>query len=582
MLVIDTETTGLGRDARIFAYSVTDWEGKTEIYRSLDRRFLPRLKELFKLGKNQIPLIFHNASFDLGMISRLLGRPVWRGLKFHDTMVLSHLVLNHHYSHSLEDLAFDLAGYPKIDREIHGLAKKLGGMHKVPKEDMDRYQTADGERTMLLFRAFFPKVRGRPEWARLYELELEVIQVSLDMERRGIRLLRGETGRLIEELERKCRALEILLEERTWKGFQPLSVLDRRKLLYEVYGFKPIGKKTGTGEETTNKVVIRQYLEKRGVPDWRKRTLECLLEYGSYRHGIPILKGYLKAAGEDGIIHPRIHSLAAVTGRQSASNPNLMNVAKEEVLLNPYPIPARRCFGPREGYVNLHIDYSGIEMRLLVHYSKDERMLEAFRKGEDPHDLACQIFYGQLTKELRGAAKNTNFAIPYGAQIQKVYETLGLGKKEGEQAFLRYQSTFPGLCGLSRVTAEEVFNTGGVTTAHGRYLRVPKREAYVGTNYKIQGTGADILKIAETRVARLHRGEWDGVYLLLPIHDELVIEYPASEMNSLPDYLADVERVMTDFPQLTVPLEIGVEIAVDNWSEKTEWNPRTVSNEKQG
>jgi len=329
-----------------------------------------------------------------------------------------------------------------------------------------------------------------------------------------------------------------------------------------------------SGAPSTNKAVISQLREEH--PHW---VLDMVLKHRSWRRGSTMLGSYLDFAGEEDIIHPNIKTCGAATSRESCSNPNLQNVEKTGVLLNPFPVPSRTVFRPRPGFVNFHIDYAGIELRLLVHYSDDKRMIEAILKGEDVHALAAEVFYGDRFRRakgserttLRGAAKNANFAIPYGASGKKVGATLGIGEREGMQRYAEYRRVFPGLCGLTKKIIEEVLETGHVLTAFGRKLYIPKDKPYIGTNYKVQGTAAGVIKRAQVRVNEyIQKNVGSGMQLLLPIHDEIILECERSLLPYTNEIFRDIREMMIDFPQFKVPMEIEISVATVDWEHKKE------------
>lgn len=572
VLAFDVETTGLDAfaGARVFSFSTTDYCGATEVWRTEDPGFREKLEWLF--SPHAPVLVAHNAHFDLRMVGHLLRRPVWWTKKWHDTMIMAHILMNHHYSKSLEDLAWDLLKYPKIDKEVHLLARQAGGMHHVPKEVMKQYQSCDTTRTMLLYRLFNPKIRANKQLVDIYQNECDVVKVTMDMEGRGVVLDRYETVKLRRELKRTVKKCRSNLESSTWVGFNPRSVLDMRQLLYQNWKL-PISQITKKGSPSVGKEVLREIRNSGGH---RGVIASLVIEHNSALTGVAILKSYLESAGEDDVIHPRLTTLAAITGRQSSSNPNLQNVAKEGVLLNPFPIPARRCFRPRDRHVNIHLDFSGIEMRLLVEYSGEEELVRVIREGGDVHVPAAETFFGRRFETanehdratLRGAGKNANFACPYGAGADKVVATLGLPTDEGHAAYKRYCKRFPRLVTLSEGMSAAVQQLGFVRTRFGRCLRVPKNKAYVGTNYVIQGTAAEILKRSQVRIHALHYERWPEVHLILTIHDEVVIEFPRHLLAQLPTYLQEVREEMTRFPEFEVPLEVEASLVTQNWSRK--------------
>jgi len=309
--------------------------------------------------------------------------------------------------------------------------------------------------------------------------------------------------------------------------------------------------------------------------------LDDVIEYRSWTRGQSILASYLDFRDDEGAIHPNIRTCGAVTGREACADPNLQNVEKEGRIRNPFPVPARRCFRPRPGFVNFHADYAGIEMRILIHYSDDPKMLDCLNNGDgDVHSLAAAVFYGRRfteetdkkkRKSLRDAAKNANFAIPYGASAAKVAATLALPLSDAKVKYGIYKATFPGLAGLSRTIEGWVKRDGFVRTAFGRIIHVPKSKAYIGTNYMVQGTAADILKRAQVRLGPWLERETGGrVRMILPIHDELIIEVPRDMLGVCPELFRGIRREMIrDFmPPLKVPLDVEVDYTIRDWATK--------------
>lgn len=570
-LAFDVETSGLWpyHGCDMFSYATCDIEGNTEVYRETDKNYLKKLREIWS-GKYE--LVMHNCKFDTTFTEKLLGQRL-NHVTIHCTHKMSHILNNHHRSHGLEDLAHELAGYERIDKTVKRLAKKSGGFHKVPVEIMDHYQRMDVERTMLLHSFFWPMIQERCDWLEIYNTEIELVWATMPMEARGLMVHRGRTEKLIENLRGQVEQLrEQLFLLAGWR-FNPNSDDEIRKLLFKKLQL-PMLKQTKTGKSSADKYVLMALKEQTGHP-----ALDIIMKLRSYSRGITTLQSYIDLSDSDMILHTSINTCKAITSREATSHPNLQNVSKSEVLLNPYPIPARVAFRPRPGYVNLHVDYAGIEMRLLVHYSQDPRMIEEMNKPKgDPHALAALVFYGDrflnaegsLKKTLRSAAKNANFAIPYGASIVKVAQTLGIPFSEAKAVFKAYKNMFGPLVGLSKTISGQVEENGYIETAFGRRLHVPRSKGYIGTNYLIQGTAAGVLKRAQNRVHRYNVEETDNdVKLLLPIHDEIVIEYPRSRLNVLPDYMKDINELMIDFPQFDVPMGIEADITTASWEQKT-------------
>jgi len=335
----------------------------------------------------------------------------------------------------------------------------------------------------------------------------------------------------------------------------------------------PIIKTTKTGMPSTQKNEVLLELRERT----KHPAIETILKFRSFSRGASTIKSYLDLADADGLLHPDINTCAAKTGRESCSRPNLENVSKSAVLLNPYPIPARKIFIPRPGHVLFFIDYAGIEMRLLIYYSREQRLIDLLNVGGNPHELAAEIFFGdkyrsasaRRKKVLYGASKNANFAIPYGASAEKVAEALGIPGDEGRKRLEYYRRELPGLVSLTPKISARVKSEGFVETAFGRILKVPRNKAYIGTNYLIQGTAAGILKRAQPRVHRyLEKATGGDARILLPIHDEIIIEYPRSMLKDAKEVLCGVREVMIDFEQFDIPLDVDVEMGTFDWEHK--------------
>ena len=218
-------------------------------------------------------------------------------------------------------------------------------------------------------------------------------------------------------------------------------------------------------------------------------------------------------------------------------------------------------------------------MRLLVDASGEESLVQVMRDGGDVHEPAAVVFYGnryrdatdpKVKKTLRGAAKNANFATPYGGSGAKVATTLGLPIREGLQRFDAYKRAFPKLVNLGRVIGRRVREDGYIETTFGRRLYVPRNKPYIGTNYQIQGTAAGILKRAQVRVERVLDEMTGGeAQILLPIHDEVVIEFPRAQLGEAIHVMRRVREVMIDFPQFSVPLDVDFEITTLDWEHKS-------------
>lgn len=572
VVAYDIETTGLNlhTGAKMFSYSLSTYDGDVSVHRvdGFKNRRIKNERTLLKLFKSRTPLVMHNAKFDLTGYENYFDKKVDYNYPIHDTFIQSNLIQNDHMNHALKNLGWEIAEIPKDDEEK---VKKFKNFQDVPEFIMNEYQERDVIRTMLLHRFFYPKLKEN-NLLEIYNMELKLQRVTMEMERRGIQLN-----------QKACREMQTNLKDDIENSFQDMEdycgkrlnvnrAIDVAWLLYE---FEKLPIRHLTKKTKQPSVAKDTLLELRD--EFKTDGIEFILKLKSWIRGITTLQGYLDEADANSILHPNIKTNGATTGRESCSNPNLQNVAKSGKLLVPYPVLARKVFRPRPGYINIHVDYAGIEARLLIHYSDDPKMINEINKANgDPHRLAAEVFYAGKFKDadkatkkvLRDAAKNANFAVPYGAGMKQTAKTLGLYGNEGLTAYERYRAEFPRYVGLYRDIGKMVREDGYIKTAFGRILHLPKDQSYMGTNYLIQGTAAGILKRAQVRVHEyLEKATGGEVKILLPIHDELIIEYPRKRLPDLRLVLKDVADLMEDF-DFKIPMKVEFELATASWEHK--------------
>jgi len=607
----DTETTGLCPHldgVKMFAFSTCTPSGITNVHR-LDGSRVRQImghKALYNLWvkDSRFTKIMHNAKFDLGFTEKELGIPVSLG-PFHDTSIQSHICQSHHPTHRLKDLAWELAGIPRDDETA--IKSFIRGQNSfnyqiVPEDVMTTYQRLDAERCMLLHLFFHPMILANKQWREIYQMELDLIRVTLRMERRGLMLNRHKCEQVISKLKHDIQDVREefgeIAKKHTGEPFSPTQTAKVAHLLFDVLKLPVLKRTKVTEQPSTDKDDALLPLRLTNPHP----VIDLILKYRSWSHGISILTSYLEHADAGGIIHPDIRTCGATrTGRESCSRPNLQNVEKLGVLKNPFPIPARTVFRPRPGYVNFHIDYAGIELRLLVDSSGDDILLRELKKQDgDPHAMAARVFYPPFTPEerrefsavdniiqqgfssfkkgdaewstLRGSAKNCNFAIPYGSGASTASTILAIPPELGRRRYAKYQRKFPRLCNLSSKIQADVRESGYITTKFGRRLYVPRNKPFYGTNYYIQGTAAGVLKRAQVRVAKILEEQTGGeVALLLPIHDEVIIECPRKRLKDAQEVFQNVRAAMEDFPQFKVPMKVEIKIATASWARQTDF-----------
>jgi DNA polymerase-1 len=585
-ITFDVETAGgalYHQGARVFAYSLCDARGSTDVYR-FDRTATRRAKGERVLRQvwndDQVAKVGHNILFDIGATVES-GYPLPEGTPIHDTQLMSKILRNLAPTHALDMLAWELCGYSReLDIKVKRLTPGGLGYERVPEPIMDAYQRADAERTMLLYHTFWPYIKENPGFLDEYNTELALTWATRRIIKRGLYLRQEETHKLVARLEQEIKAVLRQICGTLGRTINPRGE-DMRKLLFEELKLPVIKRSEKTGKPSMDKEVFATWEQD---PEVEHPVLDMVLKYRSYTYSLPIIQSYLKFANTDGLIHPGIYVSQADTGRQAVENPNMQNVQKPGVLTNRFPVPARHLFGPKYDYVWFLIDYAGQEALLLVHYSGDRAMLEIVNtQGPGAiHDAGAVIAYRDdfslcpdpvRKKGLRHNVKGAmSFGIPYGSSDKTACLNLQLPPAVGMPRLREYRSKFAKYCNLTNVLMDQVRRLGYIETAFGRRLYVPRDMPYAATNYLIQGTGAGMLKRAQVKVDKYLEDMTGGAAgIVLPIHDEIVIEWPRDMLPQAPAMLRDIAELMCDFGDLfTVEFTVECRVATCHWADTKE------------
>ena len=394
-------------------------------------------------------------------------------------------------------------------------------------------------------------------WQQYEDIELPLVYVLHDMEKEGIRVKREELARYGEKLQVRIEELEKIIYDRAGEKFNINSPKQLGVILFEKMGL-PGGKKTKTGYSTAADV-----LEKL-APD--HAIVSDILEYrqltklkSTYADG---LAGYI---GEDGRIHSSFNQTITATGRISSTEPNLQNIPIRMELGRLI----RKVFVPEEGCVFLDADYSQIELRVLAHCSGDERLIQAYREEKDIHRItASQVFhipFDQVTDLQRRNAKAVNFGIVYGISSFGLSQDLSITRKEAADYIERYFETYPGVKQFLDGLVSDAKEKGYAKTLFGRRRPMPELSSgnfmqrsfgeRVAMNAPIQGTAADIIKIAMIRVHDRLEKEQMKSRLILQVHDELLVEARKEEAEKA---AAILREEMMHAAELSVPLEVDM------------------------
>lgn len=506
------------------------------------------------------PKAGQNAKYDL-LVYRSAGvRP---GGLVHDTMVLSFLVDPQERTHNLDDLALrhlNLAKIPTAD--LIGKGRDQVTMAEVPVETVAEYASEDADATLRILGVLEPRLREAGVEALYRDVEMPLVGVLADMEERGIRVDGAALERMGADLGAREAALAAEIQALAGEEFNVNSTQQLGAVLFErlqVQGRRK-AKRTKTGyrtdvetlEQYAEHAIVGKVLEYRGCAKLRSTYLDPLPRLVNPRTGR---------------LHTSFSQIGAVTGRLSSSNPNLQNIpvrTEEGRAIRGAFIPGE------EGWRLVSADYSQIELRVLAHLAEDPGFTEAFRSGEDIHRATAARIFGLLpggvTPELRGRAKAINFGVIYGMGEQRLARETGITTKEAREFIEAYFRTYPRVKEFHEEQLRKALEVGYVETILGRrrWIRdellspqggIAANARNNAINTPIQGSAADIVKVAMIRVHRRLREEDLDAHLLLQVHDELVLECPADRVEAL---AAVLREEMEGAMELRVPLVVQV------------------------
>jgi DNA polymerase-1 len=467
-----------------------------------------------------------------------------------DTLLAAYLIDPGRASYELDDLALeygvDVRPEPETDEETTALLRRAA----LP------LRLVSQMRARLL-------ERGNLE---LYEsIELPLTQVLADMEDAGVRIDTYRMGEITARLADRVEELESSAHELAGEEFMLGSTQQVAKILFEKLQLTP-GRKGKTGYSTDTRVLrsIRGEHEIVGViEEWRE--LSKLIN--TYLGPLPTL------IGDDGRLHTTINQAVAATGRLSTSNPNLQSIPIRTELGREI----RSAFIAEQGSKLVSADYSQIELRILAHVSGEPKLRDAFERGEDIHTATAAEVLGRdpaaLTKGERAVAKMINFGIIYGISAFGLSENLEIPREQAQEYIDAYLARFPHVQDFIARTIEEAARDGYVTSLLGRRRPVPEIRAQnrqtrslgerLAVNFVMQGSNADIIKVAMIRIHRRLRDEGRGAHLVLQVHDELLLEAPEAEVGALKDL---VREEMCGAYALDPPLAVDVGSGAD-WNE---------------
>jgi DNA polymerase-1 len=487
-----------------------------------------------------------------------------RGLAL-DTMVASYLVNPGRQTHRLSDVAFDFLQIPPPPEPFDGAAAWEAG-------DVEAVARDAAERASLVERLTAPLRERLAELGLdrlLDELEVPLIPILARMEEAGIAVDRDYLGRLSVTLDERIQAIERRIHELAGEEFTINSPRQLGQILFDKLGFKPT-RRTKTGYSTDaetlatlaeDQEIARQVLEYRELTKLKSTYVDALARLADERTGR---------------VHTTFNQTVTATGRLSSSDPNLQNIPVRTELGREI-----RCafIAGEPGWQLLSADYSQIELRVLAHIARDDRMIAIFEDDRDLHTAtACEVFDvapDEVTPDMRRLAKVVNFGIPYGIGDVRLGKNMGVSTAEARSYMERYFQRFPGVKQYIEDIVEQARESGYVATLLGRRRPLPDLRSRsrqlrefaerTAVNTPIQGSAADIIKQAMLEVDRELTESGSRARMLLQVHDELVFEVPAAELASVAE---GVIRLMSGAYPLCVPLKVEAK-AGSNWCHMT-------------
>ena len=567
----DTETTSLNElEAKIVGLALS-WEVHKGYYIlfpedfDLARQWLSVLKPLFE--STTILKIGQNLKYDLKVLTNY-GIEV-RGQLF-DTMI-AHYLLNPDMRHNMDLLSEAYLGYTPIaiDTLIGKKGKGQLTMRAVPAELQKEYAVEDTDVTLQLKHTFLPLLE-KDQMVKLFtEVEAPLVKVLAQMEYEGIRLDTHFLGELSKEINTDLIALQTTIFDQAGESFNLSSPKQLGDILFEKLKLLSKPKKTKTGQYATSEEVLSQLASEHPI-------VANVLEFRALQK---LQSTYIEALPREvnprtGRVHTTFMQAVTATGRLSSNQPNLQNIP----IRTPRGSQIRKAFVPRnEDYTLLSADYSQIELRIIAALSEEDHMIEAFLQGQDIHrSTAAKVFavpIEEVTKEQRSHAKTVNFGIIYGVSAIGLSQQTSLTRSQSKELIDTYYQTYPKLKGYIEKQIAFAREHGYVETILGRRRYLPdvySRNQVVrgaaernAVNAPIQGSAADIIKIAMVRIAQRLEREHLSTRMLLQVHDELLFDVPKPELEVVTPL---IREEMQQAYKLSVPLIVEIGTG-NNWLE---------------
>ncbi|MBT8614778.1 DNA polymerase I [Polynucleobacter paneuropaeus] len=489
-----------------------------------------------------------------------------QGVEF-DTLLESY-VLESHMPHNMDSLADRHLGMKTIKyEEVCGKGVHQIGFDQVDLQTATEYAAEDADITLRLHLALWPQIQANPGLMYIYEkIEMPAMRVLGIMERNGIRIDSALLAKQGQEIGKRLLALEGEIHQ---LAGQPFNIQSPKQIAEILFGQLelPVIKKTPSGSPSTDEEVLQKLAEDYPLP---ARILD-------YRSLAKLMSTYIEklprmADPQTGRVHTNFSQAVAVTGRLASSEPNLQNIP----VRTEEGRRIREAFIPAPGCKLLSADYSQIELRIMAHIAEDANLLEAFAAGKDVHQATAAEIFGiplaEVSSEQRRYAKVINFGLIYGMSAFGLAGNLGIERGAAQNYIAKYFERYPGVAQYMERTRLEARDRGYVETVFGRRLWLPEIKSNgprrqgaerAAINAPMQGTAADLIKLAMIAVENWIEKEQLKTKMLLQVHDELVFDVPLDEIELLQ---AKLPGLMCQVAQLKVPLVVSIGVG-DNWEE---------------
>ncbi|MGD9091434.1 MAG: DNA polymerase I, partial [Anaerolineales bacterium] len=518
---------------------------------------------------DRIPKAGHNLKYDFVVLARHGLRASPLGF---DSMIAEWLINPNSRNLGLKNLVWVRLGFRMTDiEELIGKGRKQISMAEVPIADVAAYAGDDAAMVMNLIPQLQDELEERQALKLMSELEMPLVTVLADMEMAGIGLDTQFLSGMSADLSERLIELETNVHQAAGEPFNINSPQQLSKVLFERLQITPPDRtrRTASGFYSTAAGVLESLRGAHAVVDWVLEYRELSKLKSTYVDALPN-----QLNPNTGRVHTSYNQTGSVTGRIASSDPNLQNIPIRTELGRQ----VRRGFVTEPGSHLLAVDYSQVELRIVAHMAKDEAMLAAFRSGQDIHATTAAAIYGiplaSVSREQRRHAKAINFGLIYGMSAFGLTRTTDLTLAEAEDFVAAYFEQFPGVKEYLDNTRQKATEQGYVETLLGRRRYFPglknqsnrnvrNREEREAINAPIQGTAADIMKIAMLRVPLELRRAGLSARMLLQVHDELVLECVDEELKQTANL---VKRVMEDAYTISIPLATDARSGV-NWGE---------------